>query len=128
MLVRIVDEAINRIPRLEETAGQLKDVLHQGVLRGGTPLRKVADFLHGTWLGHPLHPVLTDITIGAWALGVFFDAVADNFAFAMGTDRRQRVNGTFETIKSMDLPLDRNNKCLVVVIPAMFANGHRALP
>jgi len=22
-------------------------------------------FLHGTWLGHPLHPLLTDVPIGA---------------------------------------------------------------
>ncbi len=76
MLVRIVDEAINQIPRLQETGEQIKSTVHQGVLKGGTPLRKVTDFLHGTWLGHPLHPILTDITIGAWALGVFFDAMA----------------------------------------------------
>jgi nitrite reductase/ring-hydroxylating ferredoxin subunit/uncharacterized membrane protein len=29
--------------------------------------------LHGTWLGHPLHPVLTDFTIGAWVMGAAFD-------------------------------------------------------
>ena len=26
---------------------------------------RVADFLHGVWLGHPLHPVLVQIPIGA---------------------------------------------------------------
>jgi nitrite reductase/ring-hydroxylating ferredoxin subunit/uncharacterized membrane protein len=33
---------------------------------------KVANFLHGTWLGHPLHVVLTDVPLGCWtAAGVF---------------------------------------------------------
>src|SRR5437763_5331988 len=31
----------------------------------------VRDALHGLWLGHPLHPMLTDVPIGAWtAAGV----------------------------------------------------------
>lgn len=33
-------------------------------------------FLKGAWLGHPLHPVLTDIPIGAWTAGVVLDATA----------------------------------------------------
>src|SRR6185312_10049151 len=48
--------------------------VHHAVLSGGEPARKLADFLHGTWLGHPLHPVLTDITIGAWSMGTVMDA------------------------------------------------------
>jgi len=47
--------------------------IHHAILAGGEPTRKIADFLHGTWLGHPLHPVLTDFTIGAWAMGAAFD-------------------------------------------------------
>ena len=35
---------------------------------GGTAGRRVRDFLHGTWLGHPLHPVLTDVPLGAWSV------------------------------------------------------------
>jgi transaldolase len=31
--------------------------------RGG---RKAKNLLHGTWVGHPLHVILTDIPIGAW--------------------------------------------------------------
>jgi nitrite reductase/ring-hydroxylating ferredoxin subunit/uncharacterized membrane protein len=47
--------------------------IHSAILAGGYPTRKIADFLHGTWLGHPLHPVLTDLTIGAWAMSSAFD-------------------------------------------------------
>jgi nitrite reductase/ring-hydroxylating ferredoxin subunit/uncharacterized membrane protein len=31
------------------------------------------DLLSGTWLGHPLHPMLTDVTIGAWTSAVALD-------------------------------------------------------
>jgi nitrite reductase/ring-hydroxylating ferredoxin subunit/uncharacterized membrane protein len=36
---------------------------------------ELKDILHGVWLGHPLHPVLTDIPIGAWTVAMAFDAV-----------------------------------------------------
>jgi nitrite reductase/ring-hydroxylating ferredoxin subunit/uncharacterized membrane protein len=35
--------------------------------------RQVKNFLHGVWLGHPLHPVLTDIPIGAWTATMVLD-------------------------------------------------------
>lgn len=31
------------------------------------------DFLHGTWLGHPLHPLLTDVPIGALTVALILD-------------------------------------------------------
>src|SRR5438552_14840908 len=36
-------------------------------------LHPIKTFLNGTWLEHPLHPVLTDIPIGAWTLAIAFD-------------------------------------------------------
>src|SRR4051812_46379761 len=33
------------------------------------------DFLHGTWLGHPLHPVLVQVPIGSWLSAALLDAV-----------------------------------------------------
>jgi nitrite reductase/ring-hydroxylating ferredoxin subunit/uncharacterized membrane protein len=33
------------------------------------------DFLHGTWLGHPLHPVLVQVPIGTWISAGLLDAV-----------------------------------------------------
>ncbi len=35
--------------------------------------QKVRNFLHGTWLGHPLHPVITDVPLGAWTVSTAFD-------------------------------------------------------
>ena len=31
------------------------------------------DLLSGTWLGHPVHPILTDVPIGAWTAAMAFD-------------------------------------------------------
>jgi nitrite reductase/ring-hydroxylating ferredoxin subunit/uncharacterized membrane protein len=43
----------------------------------GPARRDVKNFLHGTWLGHPLHPVMTDIPLGAWTATLLLDAMGD---------------------------------------------------
>ena len=45
--------------------------------------QKVRDFLHGTPLGHPLHPVVTDVPVGAWTAA----ALLDSYELATGDDR-----------------------------------------
>lgn len=37
------------------------------------PPRRLKSLLNGTWLGHPLHPVITDVPIAAWMLAAVFD-------------------------------------------------------
>ena len=58
-------------------AERVSDKLQHGiqVLIGANrkPPRRFKSLLHGTWFGHPLHPVLTDIPIGAWLLTALFD-------------------------------------------------------
>ncbi len=49
----------------------LQKLLHQA-FAGAQPVK---NFLHGTWLGHPLHVILTDVPIGAWTAAVSFDAL-----------------------------------------------------
>src|SRR5262249_5449305 len=42
----------------------------------GTPaMRRLKIFLNGTWAGHPLHPALTDIPIGAGTLAILLDLI-----------------------------------------------------
>jgi nitrite reductase/ring-hydroxylating ferredoxin subunit/uncharacterized membrane protein len=55
---------------VQQTVGRVFDSL-------GPAGRQVKNVLHGTWLGHPLHPVLTDIPLGAWTATVVLDAVAE---------------------------------------------------
>lgn len=76
MLTETVDNLLNRIPGLQENGLQLARAIHNLVLDGGPSTRDVVDLLHGTWLGHPLHPVLTDVVVGAWTLGSLLDLVS----------------------------------------------------
>jgi nitrite reductase/ring-hydroxylating ferredoxin subunit/uncharacterized membrane protein len=39
------------------------------------PPGRVRDALHGVWLGHPLHPVLVQVPVGAWMSAAFLDAL-----------------------------------------------------
>ncbi len=39
------------------------------------------ELLSGSWLGHPLHPLLTDVVVGAWTSGAILDLLG-------GKDRR----------------------------------------
>ena len=40
--------------------------------------RSIMDVLHGRWLGHALHPVLSDLPIGFWAAVPLLDAIGDD--------------------------------------------------
>lgn len=35
--------------------------------------QRLRDALHGVWLGHPLHPLLTDVPIGTWTSAAVLD-------------------------------------------------------
>jgi nitrite reductase/ring-hydroxylating ferredoxin subunit/uncharacterized membrane protein len=48
---------------------------------GAHALRPLKIFLNGTWIGHPLHPMLTDIPIGAWTLTILLDLIGLLFGF-----------------------------------------------
>ncbi|TMC71138.1 MAG: Rieske 2Fe-2S domain-containing protein [Chloroflexi bacterium] len=37
------------------------------------PVPILKDFLHGVWLGHPLHPAITDVPIGAYVVALVLD-------------------------------------------------------
>ena len=94
MITRAIGQAIDQVSALDELGSSLKSAIHNAVLKGGKPTRKLADLLHGTWLGHPLHPVLTDFTIGAWGIGAMFDAVA----VATGDKRSRKIGNTLARV------------------------------
>lgn len=76
MIPTRIEERIEQNRALQQSGRSLARALHSAVLRGGEPLRALADVLHGKQLGHPLHPILTDIPIGAWTLAAVFDLLA----------------------------------------------------
>jgi len=55
--MRMIDteRVLRRIPKFDEEALAVSRGIHKEVLKGGPPTRAAADFLHGKWLGHPLH-------------------------------------------------------------------------
>lgn len=62
-------EQITEMVDLQPMGETITRFLHRQFVNSDGDTREVVDALHGTWLGHPLHPVFTDITVGAWALG-----------------------------------------------------------
>jgi nitrite reductase/ring-hydroxylating ferredoxin subunit/uncharacterized membrane protein len=85
--LRVVD-ALARQEWLKQASQAVQEAV-QGIFKaGGSAAQPIADALHGTWLGHPLHPVLTDIPIGAWTTALALDAL-DMFSesdYAPGAD------------------------------------------
>jgi nitrite reductase/ring-hydroxylating ferredoxin subunit/uncharacterized membrane protein len=66
---------IDKQPWLDQMSSSMQKLVRGFYNSGGDGLLRVRDFLHGVWLGHPLHPVLTDIPIGAWSASLVLDAV-----------------------------------------------------
>jgi nitrite reductase/ring-hydroxylating ferredoxin subunit/uncharacterized membrane protein len=60
---------------LDTWAEQVQGLLNTGVSQGGPAAQRVKNWLNGIWLGHSLHPALTDVPIGAWVAGSMLDLV-----------------------------------------------------
>jgi nitrite reductase/ring-hydroxylating ferredoxin subunit/uncharacterized membrane protein len=56
------------------------------VVRDAIPRGIPKDLLSGTWLGHPLHPPLTDLVIGTWLSALLLDCSGDR-GVQRGADR-----------------------------------------
>jgi nitrite reductase/ring-hydroxylating ferredoxin subunit/uncharacterized membrane protein len=55
---------------------KLQKLLDKALYGGGhRSAQKIRNFLNGTWLGEPLHVVLTDVPVGAWTVAMAFDAL-----------------------------------------------------
>src|SRR5215470_17378995 len=61
----------------EPIDARLQKALDRALYAGGRPeAQRLRNFLNGTWLGEPLHVVLTDVPIGAWTAAMIFDALS----------------------------------------------------
>jgi nitrite reductase/ring-hydroxylating ferredoxin subunit/uncharacterized membrane protein len=61
-------------------AGPLGDFNHRWLSALFRPLGPVKDWLNGSWLGHPLHPAVTDIPVGALFVAVVLDLLGQSAA------------------------------------------------
>lgn len=62
-------------PLLERLSDALQEAIKVVVGTHRKPPRRLKSFLNGTWFGHPLHPVITDVPIAAWLLTAIFDII-----------------------------------------------------
>lgn len=65
----VIDRLENASP-LDPVVKSVRKIVN--ALLGPQPVR---DALHGLWLGHPLHPMLTDVPIGAWTSAAVLDVL-----------------------------------------------------
>jgi nitrite reductase/ring-hydroxylating ferredoxin subunit len=72
-------EALMRVVEQQQALDQLSDQIQplvQNAFKSAGPAgRELKNILHGTWLGHPLHPALTDVPLGAWTAALALDAM-----------------------------------------------------
>jgi nitrite reductase/ring-hydroxylating ferredoxin subunit/uncharacterized membrane protein len=73
---QLVDLAL-RTPGLDAAADALAGAVNGAFDAAGPAKRPVKDALNGTWLGHSLHPVITDVPIGAWTVALALDALGE---------------------------------------------------
>lgn len=65
-------DRLGKSPLLATIADAVQPVVQRALSAAGPA---VDDVLHGTFLGHPLHPVMTDIPVGAWTVTTVLDAL-----------------------------------------------------
>jgi nitrite reductase/ring-hydroxylating ferredoxin subunit len=74
-MVRVrVSDRLERAEGLDRVVGPVQQVVRK------LPPGKVRDALHGVWLGHPVHPVLVQVPVGAWMSAAFLDAIGQDGA------------------------------------------------
>ncbi len=77
MATNLPVEVIKKQDWLEPIADRLQPAIAGALGADGSIGPKVADLLHGTWLGHPLHVVLTDVPLGSWTAAAVLDVLEE---------------------------------------------------
>jgi len=72
-LRHLIGEVVENQTWLDKLAAPIQNWLLKFFGQPGQPNRKLKDVLNGTWFGHPLHPVFTDIPVGAWSSTTLLD-------------------------------------------------------
>lgn len=77
----MADPLVDRVVRSQKWLDPVGDASQAAIGSGfkilGSPGRWLKSLLHGSFLlGHALHPLLTDVPIGAWTVALIFDVAA----------------------------------------------------
>lgn len=88
----VTETAIDLIEKqdwLDKAGETLQPAIVEAFKAGGATGQEIKNALHGKWLGHPLHPVITDVPLGAWTTALALDALealGGRKEFAPGAD------------------------------------------
>jgi nitrite reductase/ring-hydroxylating ferredoxin subunit/uncharacterized membrane protein len=72
MAQTLMQRIVEALPFLDTIGEAVQPEVQKAVDAGGTTARNVLD---GVWLEAPLHPVMTDVPIGAWTTALVFDGL-----------------------------------------------------
>src|SRR5918997_5204096 len=72
MAETLMQRVVEALPFLDDIAEDVQPKVQEAVAAGGTTARNVLD---GVWFEAPLHPVLTDVPVGAWTAALVFDGL-----------------------------------------------------
>ena len=75
MATKSIMSVIDEQQWLEDAGKAVQPVILNAFKAGGETGNKIKNFLHGRWLGHALHPIITDVPIGAWTTAAVLDAM-----------------------------------------------------
>ena len=89
MVREAVAEQIEQLELLDPVSEPL-----QKAVRALVPQEsQLKDLLSGTWLGHPPHPPLTDVVIGAWTSALLLDLLGGEETEAAADRLQVQVDG-----------------------------------
>src|SRR5262249_5279284 len=72
----LVERVLGKPAWIDQVADAAQPVVNNIFNNTGAVGRTAKDFLNGVWLGHSLHPALTDVPLGAWTLAQILDVVS----------------------------------------------------
>src|SRR5690242_850176 len=75
MLGRYVNRAVDAQSRWSKPFG---DFNHRWLTALFGPIRPIQGLLNGTWLGHPVHAVVTDVPVGALTVSIVADLIGQH--------------------------------------------------
>lgn len=76
MATGVTQAIIDRQKWLDDLSDKLQPIINDTFSSGGEVGKLAKDFLNGVWLGHPLHPVITDVPVGAWTMTQLLDLIS----------------------------------------------------
>jgi nitrite reductase/ring-hydroxylating ferredoxin subunit/uncharacterized membrane protein len=76
MSTGIVQSITDQQKWLDSWSDAIQPLIEKAFTSTGEGGRVAKDLLNGVWLGHPLHPALTDVPIGAWTMSQMFDILS----------------------------------------------------